>query len=748
MNPALHPILAARQTERPPASSDIKSSAARTTALLGVGMILLSTLVNASTFHVSPTGDDTNPGTQDAPFATLERARDAARASASPRTVILAPGTYRRTATFELDERDSHTTYRSHSSHQPASITGSVPAEGASVSLMGGISIDPAAFKPVTDEAVLERLVESARGRVLQYPLAEHQKRDGSDGAHVVNLLEDGVMFTMRMPVPELFFNDKPLPFSRWPNDGWATYGKVIDKGSVPRFGETPDRPGILAYPGDRPDRWNKAKRILIHGYFAHDWFDDILVVDKLDTEQKHMTFTTPHMYGLAPNKRFRALGLLEEIDEPGEWMIDHATGTLYLYPPENMAAGRFQLSLLKDPMIRLTGTQHVTIRGLTLEANAGMAVEIAGGSDNLIANCTIRNVGGCGVLIRPAGYEVRDPGGLHQFPEATGDPLKDGRRNGVSGCTLYHIGTTGISMIGGDRKTLEPAEHFAVNNDIHHYARIQRANQPGINMNGVGHRAAHNFIHDAPHVGLDYSGNDHVIEFNEFTRVCQETGDVGVIYSGRDWTYRGNVVRYNYIHNIQAPGLHGSNAVYLDDTSSSTHIHGNVFYKVQKAVLLGGGRDNIMENNLIVDSQIGLYFDNRSEGWAHKYQKRGGDHRLYERLAAVNHDQPPFSTRWPELARILDENPHQPRGNKIQNNMVVRTPRWIHASQAAQRHLIMGDNLITNEDPGFVDVANGDFTLKDIAAIQAKLPDFQPIPFEKIGLRPGEYRERENPDE
>lgn len=127
---------------------------------------------------------------------------------------------------------------------------------------------------------------------------------------------------------------------------------------------------------------------------------------------------------------------------------------------------------------------------------------------------------------------------------------------------------------------------------------------------------------------------------------------------------------------------------------------------------MIGGGRDHIMENNLIVDSQMGLSFDNRSEGWAHKYQKRGGDHRLYEKLERVRHDQPPFSTRWPELARILDENPHQPRGNKIQNNMVVRTSQWIHASSAARRYLIVGDNLITKEDPGFVDVANGDFRL------------------------------------
>jgi hypothetical protein len=630
-------------------------------------------------------------------------------------TVWLEEGIHVRDRTFELDARDS--------GNSEASVVYRAVGKGR-VSVMGGIPIEPTAFKPVVAEAVLNRLPEPARGKVMHHKLPE-------PAAAIVRNESGRSARSLGDPVPELFFNDAALPFSRWPNEGWATYGEVIDSGSVPRFGEQPDRPGTLRYTGDRPGRWKNAKRILIHGYFAWDWYDDILEVAELDTAGRRITFTTPHQYGLSPNKRYRALGLLEELDQPGEWMIDHESATLYLYPPENMTDGRLALSLLKDPLIRLSGTRSVNIRDLTLEVSSGAAVEMVGGTDNLVAGCTIRNLGTCGVIIRPADTAVGNPGGLHVFPEASGDPLRDGRRNGVVGCDLYHIGTTAISMTGGDRKALRPAGHHAVNNDIHHYARRKRANEPAINMNGVGHRAAHNFIHDAPHVGLSYSGNDHVIEFNEFTRVCEETGDVGVIYSGRDWTYRGNVVRYNYIHHVHGPGKHGSNAVYLDDSSSSTHIHGNVFHKVQRAVLIGGGRDNIMENNIIVDSQIGLYFDNRSEGWAHKYQKHGGDHRMYEKLDAVDHDKPPHSTRYPELARILDEHPHKPLGNKVRDNLVVRTP-WI---QGPEHYLKVGDNLVTKEDPGFVDAENGDFNLKDVAAIQKGMPGFKPIPFDRIGL-------------
>ena len=59
----------------------------------------------------------------------------------------------------------------------------------------------------------------------------------------------------------------------------------------------------------------------------------------------------------------------------------------------------------------------------------------------------------------------------------------------------------------------------------------------PAIELQGVGNRADHNLIHDAPHWAISFGGNEHVMELNEIYDVCQETGDVGVFYTGRDWT-------------------------------------------------------------------------------------------------------------------------------------------------------------------------------------------------------------------
>lgn len=71
-----------------------------------------------------------------------------------------------------------------------------------------------------------------------------------------------------------------------------------------------------------------------------------------------------------------------------------------------------------------------------------------------------------------------------------------------------------------------------------------------------VGQRAVHNLIHDHPHCPILYSGNDHRIEWNEIHHVALETGDVGAVYSGRDWTFRGNAIRYNFIHHTGGVGI------------------------------------------------------------------------------------------------------------------------------------------------------------------------------------------------
>jgi hypothetical protein len=46
------------------------------------------------------------------------------------------------------------------------------------------------------------------------------------------------------------------------------------------------------------------------------------------------------------------------------------------------------------------------------------------------------------------------------------------------------------------------------------------------------------------------------------------------------------------------------------------------------------------------------------------------------------------------------------------------------------------GENFITQKDPGFVDAAALNFSLKDDSVVFRELPGFERIPFERIGPR------------
>jgi hypothetical protein len=80
---------------------------------LVVFSLAIAASLRAAEFFVSPAGSDANPGTKEQPFATLERARDAARAlrksagRVEPVTLWLRGGTFFLTQPFSLSAEDS-----------------------------------------------------------------------------------------------------------------------------------------------------------------------------------------------------------------------------------------------------------------------------------------------------------------------------------------------------------------------------------------------------------------------------------------------------------------------------------------------------------------------------------------------------------------------------------------------------------------------------------------------------------------
>ena len=198
----------------------------------------------------------------------------------------------------------------------------------------------------------------------------------------------------------------------------------------------------------------------------------------------------------------------------------------------------------------------------------------------------------------------------------------------------------------------------------------------------------------------------------------------------------RGNVIRYNFFHRLGGVG-YGSMAVYLDDAASGAVVFGNVFYKAGRAAFIGGGRDNIIENNIFVECEPAVHIDARGLGWAKGYIAEGGEWNMYKKLKTIDYNKPPYSTRYPKLATILEDDPAVPKGNVIVRNVCYRG-KWLGLQGVPRKMVTMRDNL-TGTDPRFVDANNMNFQLKDDSPAYGL--DFKRIPIEGIGLYKDEYR-------
>jgi hypothetical protein len=634
--------------------------------------------MSSTTVYVAPEGDDRWSGGlaepaidgSDGPVASLERARELARAASGPTTVLLRGGDYLRSVPFTLGPADKGVRYAAYPGERPR--------------LLGGPRLD--GFAPLSDVAILERLDPAARSHVLVCDLRANGLTDlgmlrprgwnrppGAAGF--------GSAYYDRIERPaahlEIFFDGRPLTLARWPNEGFAEIGGYVQPIPDQHGGEIGALEAGFHYTGDRPERWRADEEIWLHGYWAWDWANSYERVAQIDLEQRLIRTEPPHgHYGFRVGGRYYALNILEELDAPGEYYVDHERGKLYLWPPDEIEGTEVLASLVEEALIQISAGEDLTISGLVLEAGRGAGVMINGGRAVTIENCTLRNLGSDGVVVL------------------------GGREHRVRGCEVEHTGDAGIIMAGGDRATLEPCDHVVEANTVCKVGRWSRTYCPAIQLAGVGLRASDNHLFDLPHAAILYQGNNIIVEYNHIHHYGLETGDVGAIYSGRDFTTRGNHIRYNYLHDSGGVGM-GSMGVYLDDILSGQEIYGNLFIRVANAVFIGGGPQVNVENNLFVDCTPAVWVD-----------ARGADHRpvwrhmlhstMRRRYAAVNASGPIYRSAYPELAELeLDaifaaEGDVFPIGVRIARNICVGE-EWLVTSQqpSPDEYLTLEANLI-----------------------------------------------------
>ena len=625
-------------------------------ALALPGLATASPDADAIRLYVAIDGDDGDPGTEARPLATLEGARDALRALRAARgglvggaEIVLRAGRYARTASFRLAVEDGGTAdapirYRA--------------ATGEAVVLHGALEVPPERLARLEDAAALARLPDDAARRHVRVVDL------GALGIDRLPPVEARGFGRPIRPAPaELFQGGRPLTLARWPNEGFTQTGEVLDPGSRPRDGDTSNRPPRFRYEGARPARWARAEDAWVYGYWFHDWADESLPLAAVDPESGEILLGAPHRYGVKRGTPFYVENLLEELDRPGEYFVDRRRLRLYVWPPEE-APGGWLLSRLETPLVEIAGASHLGLEGLGLETTCGDAIAIENGRQVRVERCTIHGIGARAVTVR------------------------GGTGHRVVRCRIHATGEGGIVLEGGDRATLTASGHEVSDCDIFDFSRRTATYRPAVHLLGCGHRVAHNHLHHAPHAAVLFGGNDHVIEKNEIDHVLTRTGDGGAVYCGRDWTLAGTVIRDNHFHDLQGIGR-WENAVYVDDQASGITIRGNLIERCHLGMLMGGGRRNVIEENVFVDCKTALRFGARGLGWARHLRAT-----LEERLAAVPYREEPWRSRFPWLSTLLEDEPMAPRHNVIVNNVLVRSgPIDAHLAKEVSEHGTVANN-------------------------------------------------------
>ena len=611
----------------------LKNSFVLIVSILFIAISMSCNSLNTIEFFVSQEGDDANSGKKDAPFKSINKAKDAVRSQLqanSRKTIIvnISGGRYYMDTPIVFTSEDSGkenypVIYRAIDGEEPV-FTGSRELKN---------------WQLLNNPDKIESLSPAVAGKIYVTDIRAANINDFGDPTEIGKR-------------PELFCNGEVQTLARWPNEGFVNAGLAKGNTDLPEtyIKKHGTVEGVFEYGNEVQNRWGTEQDARLGGYWYWDWSDEFQKIKNIDALSKTIHLEEPyHRYGYKDSLRYFGLNLFCELDQPNEWYLDRSEGLLYWYPPEDIIPNQAKvtLSVFNAPyMVEMNNSSNITLQGLSFEEGRGSAISISDGNNCLVSNCRIERFG---------------EDGIH---------IKDGASHGVSGCLLRTFGCGGIKIKGGDRKELIPANHFVENTVVEYFSLFKRTYEPAIFLEGCGSRINNNRFRYSSSSAMRLEGNDFLVEYNEISHVVNESDDQGALDMWYNPSYRGIEIRYNHWSDIKGGTLHGAAAVRLDDMISGVTIFGNVFERCGAikfgGVQIHGGKDNLVDNNLFFNCLAAVSFSSWGEKrWIETLEFPVIREKIYEDVD-IRSDL--YQNRYPELVDIhLNADL-----NTIKNNLIV----------------------------------------------------------------------------
>ena len=634
----------------------MKSNRIKTVLALAAIMLIGSFPLAASELHVSPKGDDANPGTAVKPLATLDRAQKVVRKMAGKEavSVLIHAGTYEIASTLVFGPRDSGT-----------------------------------AEHPITWAAARGAKVILSGGRSLKLDWRRHR-----DGILKAVVPEDS------LAIDQLFVAGQRRWLARWPDFKAGKYGvdAGYSKGLTPVAGvpfSKVDPPlqdyAALHFDKDQftPRLWKNPGQAVLHVFQSKGWGNMQWRVTGINHDKQLLQlgeggwqigtlWENQRANIVSPNSKFYIENVLEELDAPGEWYFAEDSRTLFYRPTagEKMGEAEVVACALKELVVVKGSAEkpvhHLNFKGLTFAHTARTtldpyetrlrgdwaiarraAVHFEGVADCSVSDCRFIGLGGNGVLLSNYNRLVTvsdslftDLGDSAVLVVGSDEAVREYRVH-----RSFHVPLAELTDLALGAKTVNYPSHCRISNNLMTDLGVFGKQVAGVYLSACADiHVSHNTICRIPRAGIcinDGCWGGHLIEFNDLFLTVLETSDHGPINAwGRDryWqtphrvgqqcdmslsrkyarldSHQRTVIRNNRLRHEEG----FSWGIDLDDGASNYLVENNLclgcsvkmregyFREVRNNIFVGGnppnkhccfkGSDDIYANNIYVNTQ------------------------------------------------------------------------------------------------------------------------------------------------
>jgi len=686
-------------------------------------------LVNDADVYVATDGNDSNDGkTVNTPIKSFAKAkelvRDLKKTATDEIKVAFKAGDYGilDNLTFTADDSGS----------AEVPVTYCAYGDGE-VYFTNGIYIKNSEFKPI-DEADKKFFAEASYDKIMKVDVSEALTENGLSAVSGL-FSESGFCYPARIPnksaagadnyfagfTDYVATPDSPYTMEEIKEEASANGYLNADTIIIPYTEQ--QKLKALYVLKKKLDSYDNYEGVKLCGYVSKVWHQDYLDIKSYDKTTGIMEFYNETQFGFVnvdePTKAYIS-NASKELDWNGEFWMDPATKVLYVFSPE----GNYSIAT-NGRFITMDKASNISFVKLNFRVTTDDAI-VANQSDNVtIDRCEISNISGTQGIC---------------FEKCLNLTIKNSEIYTTAGHAIKVRGIGPGERSDYDYMALESLGLVIDNNLIHDACVTDIHSDAGaIKLTDyvIGAVISHNEVYNATRHAISFgpSNADVTIEYNYFHHCMTNSADGGVIHNGRDMIRPVNYIRYNIFSEIPASLQGGTYGIYLDDYEANNEIYGNIFYGVATAIVTNRGRDNLIKDNILIDS--GSIFINPDTSdmlaeWAPGSLYYDQFHSILPK------EDSPYYDIWKNKCPFAYEYDIDPENTSAKNSIflvssTVKDNIMIDGEFSFSDEVIAAGTIENNisyeetENPFFVNPALGDYSIREGA-------DFADNHFAKIG--------------